>query len=426
MMPRPSSHGILLLSLFHPSDSSLSLCWSAPDCVDRLRSHPKDAKAWGELGFYGGGIIGSRHFSPKDCELRALELDATVAAFWYNLGVIGGGRTEGRWYSEKACFQKALGLDPKDANAWDELGAVGGGRVKGRDHSPRNCFEKALKIDPHHAGAWYNLGLRGGGLVRGLGYSTPAQCYAKASEGRDRKLEVDLDSLSDAVKQEDFRNVAAELLLGNSKLDFREQMTELFRLCHPATAECLENGKAQTAYWHGELARKLPEAPSMVSAIVLQGVILELQKPQRGNTSFSRSLLSQAVCMAQVRWARSERRLATDKAPEASGDPCDETEPMRLWSTEPAVNPRGGHMMGCALAAGTILAASVSLVFILHRRAKLESYQPLPQTDWEFLHTEGAGPGGARAGAVQEVRELPDHLLHPLQRFHTFQCFPGV
>ena len=34
--------------------------------------------------------------------------------------------------------------------------------------------------------------------------------------------------------------------------------------------------------------------------------------------------------------------------------------------------------------------------------------------------------GGARAGAVQEVRELPDHPLNPLQRFHTFQCFPGA
>ena len=136
----------------------------------------------------------------------------------------------------------------------------------------------------------------------------------KPARGRDRKLEVDLDSLPDAVKPKDFRNVATELLLGNSMLDFREQMTELFRLCHPATAECLENGKAQSLYWHGELARKLPEAPSMVSAIVLQGVILELQKPQRGNTSFSRSLLRQAVCMAQVRWGSSERRLATDKA----------------------------------------------------------------------------------------------------------------
>ncbi|CAE7418470.1 CYC8 [Symbiodinium sp. KB8] len=422
-MPRLISHGILVLSLSHTSYSSPSLCWSRPDCVDRLESHPKDARAWGELGFYGGGVVGSRHFSPKDCELRALELDPSIAAFWYNLGVIGGGRTEGRWYSEKACFQRALGLDPKDANAWDELGAVGGGRVKGRDHSPRNCFERALLLDPHHAGAWYNLGLRGGGLVAGLGYSTPEQCYAKAGKGRDRKLEVDLASLPDSVKKEDFRNVAVELLVGNLNLDFREQMTELFRLCHPASAECLENGKAQSVYWHGELARKLSEAPSMVSAIVLQGVILELQKPQKGNTSFSSSLLRQAVCTAQVRWARSERRLATDKVPHAFDDPCDETTPTRLWSMEPAVEPGEGHRMGCALAAGSILAASVSLIFILRTRPKLESYQRLPQTDWEFLDTEG----GARAGAVQEVLELQDHhLLTPLQRFQTCQCFPGL
>ena len=49
--------------------------------------------------------------------MKALELDPTLARAWDNLGIMGGGRVGGLQYSEKDCYMKALELDFTLANA---------------------------------------------------------------------------------------------------------------------------------------------------------------------------------------------------------------------------------------------------------------------------------------------------------------------
>ena len=97
-----------------------------------------------------------KHCSKKDCYYKAIdatpefrgldESDAdvlgdlkgpkiiyNVGGPWYNLGVIGGGTIGGKCYSEKDCHQKSLSLDPFCLDAWANLAKVGGGQVGGKD-----------------------------------------------------------------------------------------------------------------------------------------------------------------------------------------------------------------------------------------------------------------------------------------------------
>ena len=108
---------------------------------------------------------------------RALEEDPKNAQAWNNLGFHGGGTVKGVSYTKTQCYVRALEEDPKYPNAWASLGLQGGGAVKGVAYTTVQCYEKALEENPKHGLAWNNLGIEGGGTVKGVRY-TPAQCAA--------------------------------------------------------------------------------------------------------------------------------------------------------------------------------------------------------------------------------------------------------
>jgi len=162
---------------------------------------PLKGLAWYNLGIVGGGIVRGLPYSPKQCFMNALELKPEYAVhltsfrlgglpeghlpepstFWTILGAAGGGRVGSRGYSSKDCYLKALELDLKNEKAWHNLGTVGGGRVGGLPYSAKTCFAKALQLNPKFADFWVSLGTAGGGRVGSRGYSSK-DCFMKALE----------------------------------------------------------------------------------------------------------------------------------------------------------------------------------------------------------------------------------------------------
>eukprot|EP00931_Biecheleriopsis_adriatica_P099893 TRINITY_DN7471_c0_g1_i6.p2 TRINITY_DN7471_c0_g1~~TRINITY_DN7471_c0_g1_i6.p2 ORF type:complete len:115 (-),score=16.92 TRINITY_DN7471_c0_g1_i6:32-376(-) len=94
------------------------------------------------------------------------------AEAWHNLGVVGGGEVGGRQYSKKDCYLEALRIDPRFADAWNGLGVVGGGEVGGRQYSRKDCYLEALRIEPGYAEAQRNLrGANAGMTAHGVAKS---------------------------------------------------------------------------------------------------------------------------------------------------------------------------------------------------------------------------------------------------------------
>ena len=123
------------------------------------------AYACSKLGFLGGGTVGGRTYTERECYETALTHDATYADAWCGLGAVGGGTVGGRTYTKKKCYETALAHDATYLNAWYNLGVVGGGAVGGRTYTKKECYETALTHDATYALAWNGLGAVGGGTV---------------------------------------------------------------------------------------------------------------------------------------------------------------------------------------------------------------------------------------------------------------------
>ncbi|CAK9025733.1 unnamed protein product, partial [Durusdinium trenchii] len=95
----------------------------------------------------GGGQVGGKTYTKKECFEHAVETDSGNVKAWYNLGSVGGGAVKGVPYDQKSCYERALECDEKFAYAWYNLGSVGGGAVKGVPYDKKSCYERALECD---------------------------------------------------------------------------------------------------------------------------------------------------------------------------------------------------------------------------------------------------------------------------------------
>ncbi|CAK9055263.1 unnamed protein product [Durusdinium trenchii] len=63
----------------------------------------------------------------------------------------GGGQVGGKTYTKKECFEHAVETDSGNVKAWYNLGSVGGGAVKGVPYDQKSCYERALECDERAA-----------------------------------------------------------------------------------------------------------------------------------------------------------------------------------------------------------------------------------------------------------------------------------
>lgn len=175
--------------------------------VDRLQCFrkaieidPDNARAWGNLGVElwsrtSHVNVGGRDYGPKECNIRALDLDSRLSWCWSNLSHQIG--TDERVaigklgvFNERECtlMAHASDLDPEDSSAWTTLGEEMRSHdrvpVGNQDYSRRECHVRALELDPNNARGWRNLAediLWSGDLVpvAGKDYSA-TECAIKA------------------------------------------------------------------------------------------------------------------------------------------------------------------------------------------------------------------------------------------------------
>ena len=65
------------------------------------------------------------------------------------MGIEGGGAVGGKQYSEKECFEEALKNDPKYVKAWLYLGLFGGGAVDGGADDGAASPDIQIDFDEH-------------------------------------------------------------------------------------------------------------------------------------------------------------------------------------------------------------------------------------------------------------------------------------
>ena len=73
-----------------------------------------------------------------------LDPDPSKARYWHCLGWLAY-RGENS-SSPKECFLRALEIDGEDSVAWSNLGTVGGGRVNGKEYTAQQCRDMAAKF----------------------------------------------------------------------------------------------------------------------------------------------------------------------------------------------------------------------------------------------------------------------------------------
>ena len=78
-------------------------------------------------------------------EVEVLRFDVKKADAWFNLGNVGGGKVGDKDYSKKQCYEESLCLDPKKAYAWYHLGYLRGGKVGDKSYSREQCYKEMGK-----------------------------------------------------------------------------------------------------------------------------------------------------------------------------------------------------------------------------------------------------------------------------------------
>lgn len=113
------------------------------DSVDSV-----DCGAWNNLGLAGGGRVGSRRYTKRECFEQALERDARCWAAWNNLSFEGGGQVGGVPYSKRECIQRALEVNDTQSCLWHHLALAGGGQVHGARYTGTECSRRAEALEP--------------------------------------------------------------------------------------------------------------------------------------------------------------------------------------------------------------------------------------------------------------------------------------
>lgn len=380
------------------------------DCYEKsLELDPNYADTWANLGAAGGGKVSNHPYSETECYAKALELSPRSSSTWYNLGAAGGGKVKGTTFSACDCYVQSLELDPKFAPAWSNLGRCGGRKVKGscgdRTCSPKDCYVTALELDPKYADAWSALGDAGGGTVGSTHYSwkdckakarawtlhqeaetwynfgllgsgsigssqcnAPEQCFEKATDLLDQELDAVVSRLP-VGSADDLRDIAISLL-GESKTAFKDQMTAVFRECHPSTPSCLDAQDEQDQL-ATDLTQQMPHVPPETIRAVLKGALIQMQSTRSKLTELNDDTLLKAICEADRSWKRQHYTLTARKLASQgtlSGDPCSSLPGStgRLWEGGPtpglSVGATQAFLAVAALSALT-MAFAVSLVW---------------------------------------------------------------
>ena len=322
------------------------------DCYEKsLELDPNYADTWANLGAAGGGKVSNHPYSETECYAKALELSPRSSSTWYNLGAAGGGKVKGTTFSACDCYVQSLELDPKFAPAWSNLGRCGGRKVKGscgdRTCSPKDCYVTALELDPKYADAWSALGDAGGGTVGSTHYSwkdckakarawtlhqeaetwynfgllgsgsigssqcnAPEQCFEKATDLLDQELDAVVSRLP-VGSADDLRDIAISLL-GESKTAFKDQMTAVFRECHPSTPSCLDAQDEQDQL-ATDLTQQMPHVPPETIRAVLKGALIQMQSTRSKLTELNDDTLLKAICEAERSWKRQHYTLTARK-----------------------------------------------------------------------------------------------------------------
>ena len=55
-------------------------------------------------------MVDGKHYSKKECFVKALELNSNLATAWEDLAKVGGGVVNARFYSKAECYSKAKAL----------------------------------------------------------------------------------------------------------------------------------------------------------------------------------------------------------------------------------------------------------------------------------------------------------------------------
>lgn len=218
------------------------------------------------------------------------------------------------------------------------------------------------------AETWYNFGLLGSGSIGSSQCNAPEQCFEKATDLLDQELDAVVSRLP-VGSADDLRDIAISLL-GESKTAFKDQMTAVFRECHPSTPSCLDAQDEQDQL-ATDLTQQMPHVPPETIRAVLKGALIQMQSTRSKLTELNDDTLLKAICEADRSWKRQHYTLTARKLASQgtlSGDPCSSLPGStgRLWEGGPtpglSVGATQAFLAVAALSALT-MAFAVSLVW---------------------------------------------------------------
>ena len=167
--------------------------YNAAKRIAKVLEKKESADLWYYLGIEGGGQVGGKKYTNKECFVKSAEMDPQSAKAWCALGIHFYSVTIGsKGYTDQECLARCLELDPTFDGAWAALATIGMDdvSVNGKKYTKEECRAKAVRAraverDPTNPDLWDALGDHGGRWVDGFScWFFPKTCWMKAAELR--------------------------------------------------------------------------------------------------------------------------------------------------------------------------------------------------------------------------------------------------